>query len=320
MRSPRLYHLGGVVLDLVYRIDDLPPPGGERLAEDFLPCAGGAFHVLAAAAAQGLPGCTAGRHGRGPFGDLVRLALDGIGVERLLPITEDIDTGTCVVLVSRDGERTFVGRPGAEGRLERADLETIRPRSDDLCVLSGYTASFPCCRDAVDAWVDTLDDATPLVFDPSPLVDHIPDALREKILSRSDWLSANTREAALVAGTDTQSRAPEAADASMRTLIDRVTKRCPRAQGVIVRDGANGCHLALRDGDRRYFPGHPVDAVDTSGAGDVHVGTFVARLAQGDEPFEACRIANAAAAVWVTCPSGAAAPAPGAVAALLDRA
>jgi sugar/nucleoside kinase (ribokinase family) len=46
-------------------------------------------------------------------------------------------------------------------------------------------------------------------------------------------------------------------------------------------------------------PGFAAEVVDTTGAGDTHVGAFVAALARGVGPVEACRWANAAASVVV---------------------
>ncbi|MGW6804084.1 PfkB family carbohydrate kinase, partial [Streptomyces sp. NPDC055039] len=46
-------------------------------------------------------------------------------------------------------------------------------------------------------------------------------------------------------------------------------------------------------------PGFPVEAVDSNGAGDAHVGAFLALLGQGHEPLTAARGANAAAAYAV---------------------
>ncbi|MEP6759821.1 MAG: PfkB family carbohydrate kinase, partial [Sporichthyaceae bacterium] len=43
-----------------------------------------------------------------------------------------------------------------------------------------------------------------------------------------------------------------------------------------------------------------VVAVDTNGAGDVHVGAFLAALARGEDPVRAARSANEAAADAVT--------------------
>ena len=298
MSAPRLLHVGGVVLDLVYRIEDLPPTGGERVASAATLCPGGAYHTLAAATAQGLDACCAGGHGTGPFGDIVRAALARLGVPTLLPRSSGLDTGTCVVLVTADGERTFVGHPGAEGELAVDALAGVRARAEDAVVLSGYTASFPGCHGALAAWLPTLDARATLVFDPSPVVASIPPDLLDRILARTDWPSANAREAAALVGRE----------APAGTLAGALLERCPRARGALVRDGADGCHLALRGARARHLPGHAVRAIDTSGAGDVHVGTFVARLAAGDAPTEAARVANAAAALSVTRPSGAPTP------------
>jgi ribokinase len=43
----------------------------------------------------------------------------------------------------------------------------------------------------------------------------------------------------------------------------------------------------------------PVDAVDTTGAGDVHTGVFLAGLLRGASAPEAARRAKAVAARWV---------------------
>jgi 2-dehydro-3-deoxygluconokinase len=64
------------------------------------------------------------------------------------------------------------------------------------------------------------------------------------------------------------------------------------------------------DGNRReVVPGHAVNAVDATGAGDCFAGSLLARLAAGDDFWQALRYANAAAAL--TCTGyGAVAPLP----------
>jgi len=68
---------------------------------------------------------------------------------------------------------------------------------------------------------------------------------------------------------------------------------------LVVRDGPNGCWVSLQ-GEARHVPGFKVTAVDSNGAGDAHAGVFLAGLAQGLEPADAARRANAAAALAVT--------------------
>jgi len=60
---------------------------------------------------------------------------------------------------------------------------------------------------------------------------------------------------------------------------------------------------------RERIPGHNVDAVDATGAGDCFDGALLARLSAGDTPVDAARYANAAAAL-ATTGYGAVAPLP----------
>ncbi len=79
-----------------------------------------------------------------------------------------------------------------------------------------------------------------------------------------------------------------------------VFERAPSLSGLVVRDGARGCDVYSRDGSPEHVGSPTVVAVDTNGAGDVHVGAFLAALARGEDPVRAARSANEAAAVAVT--------------------
>jgi 2-dehydro-3-deoxygluconokinase len=77
---------------------------------------------------------------------------------------------------------------------------------------------------------------------------------------------------------------------------------------VVLRCGAEGC--VVSDGQRREgIPGHRVQAIDATGAGDCFDGAFAVRLIAGDDPIAAARYANAAAAL-ATTGYGAVAPLP----------
>jgi sugar/nucleoside kinase (ribokinase family) len=73
-----------------------------------------------------------------------------------------------------------------------------------------------------------------------------------------------------------------------------------RVGGVLVRVGGDGCLLGVRGGGVVEVAGFAVAAVDLNGAGDAHAGAFLAGIAEGKEPIEAARWANAAAALAVT--------------------
>ena len=80
------------------------------------------------------------------------------------------------------------------------------------------------------------------------------------------------------------------------------------ARTVVLKLGRDGSLVS--DGDRRTpISAFPVDAVDATGAGDCFDGSFLARLAAGDDVFSAARWASAAAALTTTG-YGAVAPLP----------
>jgi 2-dehydro-3-deoxygluconokinase len=51
---------------------------------------------------------------------------------------------------------------------------------------------------------------------------------------------------------------------------------------------------------RERIPGHRVDAIDATGAGDCFDGAFAARIVAGDDAVAAARYANAAAGLATT--------------------
>ncbi|WP_118178875.1 sugar kinase [Paraburkholderia phosphatilytica] len=77
---------------------------------------------------------------------------------------------------------------------------------------------------------------------------------------------------------------------------------------VALKLGKEGAYVATPT-ERRMVPGHIVEAVDATGAGDCFGGAFIARLIEGDDPFTAARYANVAAALS-TQGFGAVAPIP----------
>jgi len=265
-----------VVVDVVATVAELPPRGGDVWASGMRMVAGGGFHALAAAARQGVPVEYAGAHGTGPFGELARAALRAEGVAVRLAPRADVDTGVVVVLVDGGGERTFVSGRGAETTLRPADLADLALGAGDVVLVSGYGLD-----DALAEWVTGLPDAVVVALDPGPLVRSGPFA---RARGRLDWISANAGEAAALTG------APDPVGAAGR-LSGRA--------GAVVRTGERGCVVSLAGAEPVVVPAVPVDAVDTTGAGDVHTGAFLAGLLRGASAPEAARRANAVAARWV---------------------
>ncbi|MCX7645798.1 MAG: PfkB family carbohydrate kinase [Rhodobacteraceae bacterium] len=299
MSRARLVQLSGVIVDLVFRVEAVPAPGSEAVTHGIAVTAGGGFNAMLAARRFGMEVLYAGSLGTGPFASIAAEALAAAGIRTLRPPRRDADQGLCVTLVDASGERTFIAREGADGLLEDADLASLAPAAADRLLLSGYALAYAGSRAALARWLSAgaAGAGAGLLFDPGPLVARLDPAVLGSALAAATWVSANRAEAAVLTGCADPAAAAEALAASR-----------PAGGGAVVRAGAEGAFLALTGGRARHVPGHAVAAVDTSGAGDTHVGAFLARLAAGDGPERAVRLANIAAALSVTRPGPATAP------------
>ncbi|MER9927521.1 PfkB family carbohydrate kinase [Mesorhizobium sp. M0048] len=294
----RLVHVGSAVVDYVYRIDALPAPGTEKTASSYARVAGGGFNMMVAASRTGMKVVFGGQLGSGPNGDFLHSAFNAEGISTMTPPSPMMDSGHCVALISSDAERTFVSWPGAESVLSLDMLAPVVVAADDWVFTSGYTLSYPGSRDALADWIEALPAGIPFVFDPTPVIADIPGSTLARVLARTTWLSCNMGEAAEIAG-----------QGDVKALAARLLAgHCPKADGVVIRSAAKGCHVRLADGSVQTIPGFEVDALDTNGAGDAHIGAFISALARGMPPFAAAHYANAAAAISVTRHGGSSAP------------
>lgn len=284
----RLFCLDTVMIDIVLRIAQVPESGSDVLASEHLTTTGGGYNAMSAAARQGVAAVYAGRLGRGPFSTIARSSLARDDVTEPLDADESRDAGFCVALIDDGGERTFITSAGAEGSLRSSDLTSLDVRSGDYVLVSGYNVMYDDFAEIVLGWLAGLVDGVVVAFDPSNRVMDIPDENLQRVTERADWTLCNETEASLLTGED--------------SLVDSVIALAERTgrKGVVVRHGASGCTVLVRDGEPEHVPGFEVDVVDTNGAGDTHSGVFLAELARGTDVLEAARRGNAAAAVAIS--------------------
>ncbi|MEO8908108.1 MAG: PfkB family carbohydrate kinase [Microbacteriaceae bacterium] len=308
--TARLICVGNVVIDLLASVPQLPERGGDVIAQSRGFAPGGAFNVMVAAARQGLPADYAGAHGVGAFGELARAAMAAEGIQVLLEPTVECDTGYDIALTEAGGERTFVTVVGAEATLTSQRLRGVTVGASDIVYVSGYGLLREPNASAIAQWLESIPNSACVLVDPGPLGGDIRPDIARRIRQRADWWSCNEREALRAIGAADADRAVAARGADVLAAFT------PR-RGVVLRLGAQGC-LLLSVGQRpRLVPGFTVAAVDTNGAGDAHVGAFLAALARGLAPGAAARHANAAAAIAVTRRGPATAPTRGEVDAFL---
>lgn len=294
-RAPQLFVADSVMIDLVLPVGALPASGGDVMASAALFTVGGGFNVMSAVRRQGLAVAYLAKVGKGPSSDLIVSAFENEGITHALTHRGAGDAGMCVVLVEPDGERTFITAPGAEMTVSAAELRAVSLVAGDVVYLSGYNFVYPELGASFGEWLDNLDEDVLIAFDPGPRVMDIAPPLRERVISRTDFLLLNESEATDLSGLLDL-------DEALENLSDRT-----RSHNVVLRTGASGCRAIFQQ-RRVQVDGFTVDVVDTNGAGDVHNGVLLAVLLQGGDIEEAMRRANAAAAIAIGQLGAASAP------------
>ena len=122
--------------------------GSDSPAPVVLTAGGSAANTAAWLAATGTPTVLVGRVGADLAGDAAVSALERVGVTVHLARDPDRPTGTCIVLVSPEGERTMVPDAGANAALARSDVPAGLFDPASHLHLSGYALLNDGSRDA----------------------------------------------------------------------------------------------------------------------------------------------------------------------------
>lgn len=276
----RIVVLGDVMVDVVARVSGSLAAASDAPAAIRFHGGGSAANAAAWLAAAGASPVLIGRVGDDERGRHAHGELRMAGVDARLAVDPNLPTGTCIVLVGPDGERTMVPDAGANDALAEDDLPDDLLEPGAHLHVAGYAllreGSRPAARAAVGR---ALRVGMSVSVDPSSSALLSPEFL--------DWaggaelLLPNVPEAEALTGESDPERAA-------RALAERFDE-------VIVTLGADGA--LWTDGDEVIrSPAVPVEAVeDTTGAGDAFAaGLLVARLAGADvsEALAAgCRLA-----------------------------
>lgn len=246
-----------------------------------------------------------GRIGDDLLGRAGKAELEGWGVTCAVAVDPRRPSGTCIVLVTPDGERTMVPSGGANQGLTPQDVDDALFRTGSHVYLSGYTLLGDGSR---MAGLSVLDRArlrglttSVDVASAGPIADTGPARFLSWV-SGVDVLFANESEAALLAGLPEPDQSHAATALESAYLAGATLARSVGT--VVVKLGPLGAVLVRSDGTTAHADAVPVDVVDTTGAGDAFAAGFLPAWAAGSEPH-ACLEAGNRSAVRVVARVGA---------------
>lgn len=276
--------VGANSIDFVCNLHAYPQPSGanSKLAiQSYERSPGGqTATTLSACAALGLKTSYVGTIARDDNGTLVRKALERRGVDTSRAIVREGDNPFAVIVIAdasaEHGERIVLWKRPAPMRLSGSDLpkdlasDARLVHVDDVDIEAAIAAG----RAGIAAGVPVTTD-----------IEALKPGTEDLIGSVTVPIFAEQVPPALTG------------ESNMETAMRRLRNR--HGGLLCVTLGPHGA--AALDGDRYIRqPGFRIDAIDTTGAGDVFRAGFIYALLRGDTPAEILRFACAAAAVSCT--------------------
>jgi sugar/nucleoside kinase (ribokinase family) len=228
---------------------------------------GSTMNAIRTLAQLGKKTAFAGMVGDDDFGHRIKKRMEQLGIEDRLG-SGDGRTGSCVILITHDGERTMnthlgVSRFYGGAEVPHADIE--RARVLHFC---GYQWDTPGQKEAIASAIKTAKAADTLVsFDVADpfVVDRNRDAFLRVVAEDADVVFSNKEEARMLFGSTPENAAATIAKAGAIAVIKL------GAEGALIQQGDRAVRIA------------PVqtEVVDTTAAGDMFAAGFLFGLTSG---------------------------------------
>jgi sugar/nucleoside kinase (ribokinase family) len=303
-----IYGVGNAIVDTEVQVADsfltshdlrkgvmalVTPKEQERLrasltAHKQIDAAGGsAANTLVGMALLGGTAFYSGKIGDDLPGALYRRSMAEAGVEFDVKDAHG-PTGTCLVLVTADGERTMQTSLGSSSMLLPSDIHPDRIAQSRMLYVEGYLWATPSTASAVEhamelAGLNNVPVAISL-SDPA-IVQAFGDALRRVTRELAEVVFCNEREAKTYTGTNDRMEA-----------VRGLSQDCPL---VFMTCGSDGS-MVSDHGHITAIDGHQVPMIDTTGAGDMYAAGALYGLTHQMPPDQAGKLASFVSARMVT--------------------
>ncbi len=196
-------------------------------------------------------------------------------------------TGSCMVLVTPDAERTMCTFLGATSELNASALHPHDIAKSKVYYMEGYLAASPTGLEAAVTGRQIAIEhkvQTALTLSDVSMINFCRAGLEAMIGDGLDYLFANEEEAQVWCDST-----------DLEVILPQLQKL---ARTVCLTRGPKGC-IILSNGHKTEVPAVPTQAVDTNGAGDMFAGAFLYGVTHGMPQEKAATLANHAAAAVV---------------------
>lgn len=275
----KLLNYGSLNYDYVYPVDHMVAPG-ETLAAGQMQtnCGGKGLNQSVALAKAGMEVCHAGMAGED--GDGLIAMLSEAGIDTRFISRHPGRNGHAIIQVNREGENSIILFEGSNGKNSVEKIEEVLGHfgAGDVLLL----------QNEINLLAEMIDAAyargMKVVLNPSPYNEKIAGCN----LGHVSVFLLNEIEGGQMTGETEPER-----------ILEKLHALYPEAEAVLTL-GKQGVRHMDSSGECTRCPSFPVEAVDTTAAGDTFTGYFIASMAKGKPVFEALLTASAASAIAVT--------------------
>ena len=277
----RVLVVGSYNQDHVWSTDALPAPGATRLGAYASGPGGKGFNQAVAAARAGARTAFVTALGEDLAASHALALAQAEGIELLAEMHPALPSGSAGIFVDAAGRNVIVVAPGANAALSPAYLARQRAAIEDATVV---LAQLEVAGDAIaDALRLANLGGALTVLNPAPA--NAPTTA--SLLAQADILTPNETEfAALLARHAQVTVDPERLATTGDGALHDLCRQLVRDGTVVITLGAAGAFVShpsdkLRGDAASHYrvPGEPVQAIDTTGAGDAFSGALAAALA-----------------------------------------
>lgn len=261
----------------------------DRYGSDVSRCPGGsAANTVIGLADFGGSAIFAGRTGGDEIGQAYNAAMRELGVEIAIEAIPGAQTGTSVILITPDAERTMLTNLAASATLAADDIAADAIARSKYVYVEGYLFTGEATTEAALRTIAEAREAgTKIAFTMSDpfVVQGFRETFEKLLASQVDLLFCNLEEAQAMTGEED----PMACAAALHD-------RCAAVALTLGGDGS----LLMVDDEAISIDGVPCEAVDTTGAGDMYAAGILYGINNGLSWEQAGRLGSAAAAKVVS--------------------
>ncbi len=283
--------LGGVIIDNYYLVEKYANKGTDQIIkESFKRIGGCAVNVAFTLKNLNVLPLIVSKIGSGPNGNFVKEYLDSYDFcQSCIQIDEEKDSGFSICIIDSAGERTFYTKKGCEGDFTDSLLLDKATNDIEYIYLTGYYLLNHQVFDLLCAKLTRLvNKGAKLVFDPGPLIGEVDNQTLKKILSITNIITPNQKEAIIME--------------KRQGILDFkkwAFKNFP-IEKIVLKKGDGGVSLYTKYAEPTNYRSYTVDTIDTTGAGDSFAGGVLYGVINGLSNREILMYAQACGALTTT--------------------